>query len=78
MYIEYQYCLAYFPFKLFQVNFFLECKEYARFAFTKEESPVLSLFPTFSNNLECAFEKEELIVGGKKAKKQEFPHMVSF
>lgn len=55
-----------------------ECKEYARYAFAREESPVLTLMPTFTNILECAFEKEKLIVGGTLASRQEFPHMVSF
>lgn len=57
---------------------FSECKEYAKYAYLKEETPVLSLLPTFSNILECAFEKEKLIVGGTLASRQEFPHMVSF
>nr|XP_023021786.1 serine protease persephone-like [Leptinotarsa decemlineata] len=51
------------------------CKQYAKFAYEKSEDSSLSLIPTFSENLECAFEKIPLIVGGTKASRQEFPHM---
>ncbi|KAJ8978396.1 hypothetical protein NQ317_006303 [Molorchus minor] len=54
---------------------FLECKEYAQYAYDRTASPVLSLVPQYANTLECPFEKLPLIVGGTSATRQEFPHM---
>lgn len=55
---------------------FSECKDYAKYAYDTAESPTLSIVTQYSNTLECAFEKEQLIVGGTLATREEFPHMV--
>ncbi|XP_018562070.1 serine protease persephone [Anoplophora glabripennis] len=52
-----------------------KCKEYSQYAYERIQSPTLKITPTFSNTLECPFEKFPLIVGGTLAIEGEFPHM---
>ncbi|KAG5882470.1 hypothetical protein JTB14_014184 [Gonioctena quinquepunctata] len=51
------------------------CKKYSQYAYETSDV-LLSLIPSKnSKTLECAFEKEVLIVGGTLASRKEFPHM---
>ncbi|XP_056637301.1 serine protease persephone-like [Diorhabda sublineata] len=52
------------------------CQAYSQYAYEKIENPTLSVTATFSKVLECPFQNQKLIVGGTKAGKREFPHMV--
>ncbi|KAJ8961842.1 hypothetical protein NQ318_021459 [Aromia moschata] len=52
-----------------------KCKEYAKYPFDLDPSPILTVEPQYAHTLVCPFEKIPLIVGGTLASRQEFPHM---
>lgn len=52
------------------------CQVYSQYAYEKIESPTLSVITTFSKILDCPISTQPLIVGGTKAGRKEFPHMI--
>ncbi|XP_018562074.1 uncharacterized protein LOC108904131 [Anoplophora glabripennis] len=52
-----------------------KCKEYAKYAYERSQSPTLSIIRHYSNTLECDQHRIQLIVGGTLASRREFPHM---
>lgn len=60
---------------IIKINY-LECQEYAKAVYANEASPVLSRRSGSTSVSQCGIVEVPLIIGGKKAKPKEFPHMV--
>jgi len=62
-----------------KLNFAIaECKEYSKYVYVNEASPIMSASSSQSNLVsKCGIVETPLIVGGKRVYEIEFPHMVS-
>lgn len=56
---------------------FSECKEYSKYVYVNEPSPVMSVSSQMDLVSKCGIVETPLIVGGQGVNEIEFPHMVS-
>lgn len=63
---------------LFSFALILECREYAKYVYVNENSPVLRASAKSDTISKCGIVETPLIVGGQRVNENEFPHMVRF